>query len=216
MDRHAAPRHARHAARRRLGFGRVLRSTRVRALLSLGIVFGFGATGTLAYWTDTSTVTGATFTAGTLDLQLNDHQGTLADPAGFTTTLGMTDMVPGSSVAAMLPVQNKSSGANLTYTMTGGASGTLGAALHLQLFSGGTASNTAGVGTCNGTQIGTDITLTNTNTTPIISTGRGPLAASTGVENLCFRVELPTTADTSLQSATSAATFIFTATSVAP
>ena len=187
------------------------RSTRARALLSIGIVLGFGAVGTLAAWTDQATVTGGTFTAGTLDLQVNDSQ---SNPSNFTSQLTFPNMVPGSSVAAMLAVQNKSVGAKLTYTMTGGATNTLGTALHLQVFTGGSASNSAGVGTCSGTQIVADVAFANANTTSIIGTARGPLAASTGVENLCFRVELPSTASSTLQGGTSVATFILTATSV--
>jgi predicted ribosomally synthesized peptide with SipW-like signal peptide len=204
---------ASHAAPRRSTW-QVIRSARVRAILSLGIVLGFGVTATLAQWTDTANVTTGTFTAGSLDLQIDGNQG---KPAAYAkTALAMPDMYPGASVAAMLAVQNKSSAAKLTYTMTGSATGTLGAALKLKIFTGGTAANANGVGTCDGTQVGSEISLSNTAGTAIISTERGPLAASTGVENLCFRVELPAAAPDALQGQSSVATFVFTATSVAP
>lgn len=90
MSKHVASRHTRNTTPRRTRFFRLLRSARVRALLSLGIVLGFGATSTLAYWTDTATVTGGTFTAGTLDLQVNDAQG---NPTAYAlTSLAMADM----------------------------------------------------------------------------------------------------------------------------
>lgn len=44
-------------------------SVRVRAVLSLGIVLGLGSVSTLAYWTDTGTMTTGSIQAGTLDLQ---------------------------------------------------------------------------------------------------------------------------------------------------
>ena len=49
--------------------GRMLASARTRAALSLGVVLAVGATGTFAYWTDAVPITGASFTAGTIDLQ---------------------------------------------------------------------------------------------------------------------------------------------------
>ena len=193
---------------------RSLRSTRLRALLSLGIVLGFGATSTMAYWTDQATATGGTFRAGRLDLQLNNE----VDDAYAFTALAMPDMIPGSSVAAMLDVQNKSLGAKLTYTMTGSATTTLGVALKLRIYRGGAATNSAGVGTCTVTTdpVIAETALTNTAGTAIISTPQGPLNAGTGVDDLCFRVELPTDANTNLQGVSSVAKFVFTATSVAP
>ena len=90
---------------------------RLRAFLGLGVALGLGTIGTFAYWTDDVQITGATFTAGTLDLVVND-----GDPYA-TTTLSMGTMVPGSSVAEVLVFKNNDT-APLKYTMTGGLTGT--------------------------------------------------------------------------------------------
>ena len=59
--------------------GRALRSARVRAALSLGVVATVGATGTFAYWTDSVTIAGATFTAASIDLQVNGSNTVTGD-----------------------------------------------------------------------------------------------------------------------------------------
>ncbi len=71
-----------------------LTSTRVRAMLSLGVALGVGAVGTFASWTDDVTVTGTTFTAGTLDLLVNGGD----PPAAYTTLNVASNMVPGNTV----------------------------------------------------------------------------------------------------------------------
>ena len=81
--------------------GRCLASARTRAALSLGVVLAVGSTGTFAYWTDDVTVSGTTFTAGTLDLQVND----LNTVAAYTS-LNLTTMVPGNSMAGTLVIKN--------------------------------------------------------------------------------------------------------------
>ena len=50
---------------------RGLRSRRTRALLSMGVVLGLGSVTTLAYWTDSATLTGGSFASGTIDLKLD-------------------------------------------------------------------------------------------------------------------------------------------------
>ena len=49
-------------SRRRVLSG--LRSRRTRALLSIGVVLGLGSVTTLAYWTDSATLTGGTLRVG--------------------------------------------------------------------------------------------------------------------------------------------------------
>lgn len=80
------------------------------------MVLGLGATSTLASWTDDVVISGTTFTSGVLDLQVNTSD------APVTTTLGMSGMVPGSSSAEVLTVQNNGT-TPLKYTMTGGLIG---------------------------------------------------------------------------------------------
>jgi hypothetical protein len=93
----------------------------------------------------------------------------------------------------------------LSYTLTGTGTGTLGAALKVSVYVGGTATNDAITGNCSGTLLGTaDLPLVGT----LISSARTlPVAAT---ESLCLLVKLPSTAATTLQGTTSAATFTFT------
>lgn len=192
---------------------RRLSSVRVRALLSLGVALGIGAVGTFAYWTDDVTVTGTTFTAGTLDLQVNNLD------SYATTTLSMTGMVPGSTSAEVLTVKNNGT-APAKYTLTGGLSGTNAAdfstaganGLLLTIRLGGTKSGA----TCTGgtATLVTDLPLTATTSTSILA--KRPTSALTalgGNEVLCFQVKLADTAPSSLQGKTAVATFTATGTS---
>ena len=94
---------------------RWLSSVRVRALLSLGVALGIGAVGTFAYWTDDVVISGTSFTAGTLDLQVNG-----SDPLTAYTTLNITNGVPGNSNAGVLTIRNNGL-APLKYTATAAA-----------------------------------------------------------------------------------------------
>ena len=190
------------------------RSIRVRALLCLGLVAGLFVTGTYAYWTDDVTITGSTFTAGTLDLQVNN-----AD-SYTTTTLGMssTPMVPGNTSAQVLTVKNNGT-VPLTYTLTGGLGGTdaaafnTAAALNLTISSGGAVSGSGNAATCTGGSVIYGPTaLTNVTSTAIIGTRRGPVAAA-GTEALCFQITFDAAAPGTLQGKTATATFTATGTS---
>lgn len=202
MAEHRAPR----AARRY--------STRVRALLALGVVAAVFATGTYAFWTDDVTIGGTTFTAGTLDLQVNSSD------SYTTTTLGMsaTPMVPGNTSAEVLVVRNNGT-VPLKYTLTGGLGGADAAAfnaagaLRLTVVAGGTRSGTGNAATCTGgTTIYGPTALTDVTTTAIIGTPRGPLAVA-GTESLCFQISFDAAAPSSLQGKTATATFTATGTS---
>jgi len=202
MAEHRAPRPSRS------------RSTRLRALLSLGIVAGAFTTGTYAFWTDNATITGTTFTAGTLDLVVNGSD-TYA-----TSTLGMssTPMVPGDTSAEVLTVKDNGT-VPLKYTLTGGLTGTdaaaysTAAALKLTVVAGGTRSGSGNAATCTGgTTIYGPTALTNVTATAIIDTRRGPLAAA-GTEALCFQITFDAAAPSSLQGKTATATFTATGTS---
>ena len=105
------------------------RSIRVRAFLSLGILLGFSSVNTLAFWTDSATMTTGTITSGSLDLQLN---GNLAGQGGTWTNSAFTfsNMIPGESFAVTVPVQRAAGTAPFTYTATGTSTG--GLASHLR------------------------------------------------------------------------------------
>src|SRR5665811_496368 len=107
---------SKNVAPRGKGFWKSFRSDRVRAVLSLGIVLGFGSVGTLAYWTDDATASGATFSSGTIDLIV----GADATDAYAFTTLGLTNMVPGNSKAATITVNNNGT-APFKYTVASAA-----------------------------------------------------------------------------------------------
>lgn len=181
-----------------------IKSTRVRALLSLGMVFGLGAVGTLAYWTDTSTLTGGTFTAGTLDIKLGSPApGVDNNPAAFTTAFAMTNMQPGDSKAASTIVRNSGT-VDFTYTATGVTSGgALASLLTFKVVPGGTVSGndcTGGTTTFTGTMAAVQ---------SVISTNR-PLTASGGNETFCVVATLPTGTTTG-QGTSASATFTFNA-----
>jgi predicted ribosomally synthesized peptide with SipW-like signal peptide len=199
-----------HRAARR----RPWRSTTVRALLCLGLLGGAVATGTYAYWTDDVTISGSTFTAGTLDLQVNGGD------SWTTTTLGMsgTPMVPGSTSAEVLTVRNNGT-VPLKYTLTGGLGGTDAAAfsasgtLRLTIVAGGTRSGSGNAATCTGgTTVLAPTVLTNVTSAAIIGTPRGPVAAG-ATESLCFLISFDAAAASSLQGKTATATFTATGTS---
>ncbi|MEO7077900.1 MAG: SipW-dependent-type signal peptide-containing protein, partial [Rhodococcus sp. (in: high G+C Gram-positive bacteria)] len=131
-----------------------LTSTRVRILLTLGIVLGLGTVGTMAAWTDNSTATSGTFSTGTVSLLINN-----ANPYSFTN-LTLASMLPGESRAATLQVQNKGS-IPLKYSMsatTPAGSPALTGFLQVTVFPGALPTNTTTngmrTGTCTGTQLG--------------------------------------------------------------
>jgi predicted ribosomally synthesized peptide with SipW-like signal peptide len=185
---------------------------RVRALLSLGVALGIGSVGTFASWTDDVTITGTTFTAGTLDLQVNNVD------SYATTSLSMPAMVPGNTSAEILTVKNNGT-VPAKYTLTGGLTGTYAAdyntagatGLLLTIRLGGTKSGTTCTG---GTALVSDQPLTNTTTTTILAKRpTSALTAAGGNEVLCFQVKLADTAPSSLQGKAVTATFTATGTS---
>lgn len=180
-----------------------LRSAPVRALLSLGVVLGLGAVGTLAYWTDAATLTGGTFQAGTLDIKLG---GADNDPTAFTTSFAMSNMQPGDSKSATVAVQNAGS-LDFTYTATGTATGGLASSLVFRVVPGGTSTGTACTG---GTQ--TYNAALSTTATGVITANR-PLARSGqpgDSESFCVVATIPTGTTTG-QGLSATAAFTFSA-----
>ncbi len=171
-------------------------SVRLRALLALGVLGTALVGGTFAFWTDTATVTGGTFTSGTLDLEV-DGADSLT-----TTTLPMAAMAPGSTSAEVVDVSNAGN-VPLLYSVAGGLSGSdstlydSSGALLLTIVKDGTRSGSGDSATCTGgTTLLAATALTTTSTSLI--TGRGPLAAADS-ESLCLQVTLASDAPSSLQ-----------------
>jgi predicted ribosomally synthesized peptide with SipW-like signal peptide len=74
------------------------------SLMTLVLVLGLVGAGTMAYFSDTETSTGNTFTAGTLNLQLDDPDE--EDANGVTASWLNTNMAPGDSVSGWVDVVN--------------------------------------------------------------------------------------------------------------
>jgi predicted ribosomally synthesized peptide with SipW-like signal peptide len=193
--------------RRRASMRAVAGSTWLRVVLSSGLLFGIGAAGTFAHWTDAVTVSGVTFTAGTIDLKVNN-----LDTVASYTTLNISNMVPGNSVAGVLTIKNSGT-APLKYTAT--SSGTnadskdLRSGLTVKVTGDSSVTGSSPSATCAGSALsGTGASSVNSQ---FITTGR--LLASNGTETICLQVTLPSTAASSLQGATTNVTLTFTGTS---
>lgn len=206
MAEHRAVRPGRHRAPRTSRARR--RSGRLRAILSLGIVLGFGAVSTTAYWTDEARVTGGTFQAGTIDIAVGNPPVD-NDPPAFTTAFAMSNMVPGSSQDAPLRVTNAGT-VPFTFqvdgsaTNSGGGNNQLGAALRISVF--GAHDGTV----CTGSALVTDVPANGS----LLPT-QAALAVD-GTRELCFRATLPSNAHTALQGQQSVLTLTLIATSVQP
>lgn len=193
---------------RKLTF-RTLRDTRVLAGLSLGAVLALGATGTWAYWTDSATVSGTTFSSGSVDIKVNNGD---SDPS--FTTMNLSNMVPGNSAAGVITVKNGGL-SPLTYSVDAVASNAdgkgLGAAMVVKVTGDATRSGTSPTFTCAGTA------LANTGTTfaaNLVQSSTPRLLAAGAQETLCIQATLPTGASTSLQGASTNVTFTFNASQI--
>ncbi|MCZ4080477.1 SipW-dependent-type signal peptide-containing protein [Rhodococcus sp. H36-A4] len=209
MNRHSRLRWSHAAGRVRA----TITSAHARAFLTLGVVLGLGAVGTMAAWTDNAQATSGTFTTGTVSLLINN-----ANPYSFTG-LTLANMLPGESRAATLQVQNKGT-VPLKYTMaatTPAGSPALTGYLQVTIFPGAAPTNTTTngmrTGGCAGTQVG-QATLTAGGSVDVITALRD-LAATSGADDLCVITKLSATAPTTVQNQTlSAVTFNFSATTV--
>ncbi|MGU3435799.1 SipW-dependent-type signal peptide-containing protein [Actinomycetes bacterium M1A6_2h] len=163
----------------------IIGSARVRALLSLGMVLGLGAVGTLAAWSTATTTASGVFTTGTIDIQLNGNQGaTSTTPFVFSPT---ASVVPEASVAVVLPVQNKGSVA-FTYTTSVVGENTAGKAYQLTALYGGATSDGK---TCTGGTATSPPTVSLLNSVSI--GGSRGLAPASNPDNICLQFTLPIT-----------------------
>jgi predicted ribosomally synthesized peptide with SipW-like signal peptide len=176
----------------------------VRYLLSAGTVIGLSVTGTLAVWSDTVTVSGTTFSTGTIDLQVNN-----LDTIASYTTMNITNMVPGNSTAGVLTVKNNGT-APLKYTLDASASNGdtkgLGAALAVNVTTAATVTGTSPTATCAGTAVNTATTLV----TGIIPAASARLLNPGATETLCIQATLPSNAASTLQNASTNVVLTFT------
>jgi len=216
MSKHTAARHAASRPRASLSFSArsLAHSTRVRALLSLGIFLGFGSLTTFAYFSDSVTISGTTFTSGTLDMTVNSE----ADDDYTWAALSLGDMVPGESRAASVTVQNVGT-VPLTYTATATGSGALLPGLIFRIYVGGSHTNTTTnilkTGSCAGTQLGQDIVLTDPDQAVISDVNKQRINNNTGVgddtQTLCVVAALPSTVGNQYQTTSAGVTLTLNA-----
>ncbi len=149
----------------------------------------------LAVFTDSADSSG-TFATGNVDISSTP-----------TVDIGLPAMIPGDSGIAAVTVSNDGT-ADLRYAMTAVASGALGAALNVEIRAEGD-----DCATFNGASVLGETGLDGAafgDATQGPDTGDRELASGAS-EVLCFKVSLPIGADSSVQDATSDATFTFEA-----
>jgi predicted ribosomally synthesized peptide with SipW-like signal peptide len=188
-----------------------LRSTRLQAALSLGVVLAAGATGTWAYWTDSAVVSGTSISSGSIDLMVNNQQ----NDTGFTT-MSLSGMVPGNSAAGVITVKNNGN-SPLTYYVDGAASNTdgkgLGAAMTVKVTGDAARSGSTPNFTCAGSALANTGSAFAAN---LVQSTNPRLLAAGASETLCVQATLPTGAATSLQNATTNVSFTFNASQLIP
>ncbi|MGJ0389099.1 SipW-dependent-type signal peptide-containing protein [Microbacterium sp. CGR1] len=185
-----------------------LRSRRIRALLAGGLVFGVGATMTLAAWND-SEYASATFTAGRFDI-VGSTDGTtfsshpVGTPAALSFSAPFNAMAPGNTVYALFSVRtaNPSVAGTLQLSVTSTAGTGLGTYLRY-----GVRSITGT--TCNGTTYSAGTAVVPDNSTMATGgTGTQAVAANAGTTvNYCIAVTLPSTAANGAQGLTAIQTW---------
>lgn len=188
---------------------RLSKSGKVRAVLALGTVVGLGTVATLAAWSDTGSATGS-FSTGTLVLQLNGVHG---GPTAITA-LSMSNATPGTTIYALLPVNNAGS-IPFTYgwttTSTNGTDATpLNANLNWSAVTLGTNAS------CTSTTYAAAAAIPASYLSPTTTLSAAPAVsgrtlAAGATENLCFQVTLPAAAPAGVQGRTTVATLAFTA-----
>lgn len=194
---------------------RRLRSRRIRALLAGGLVFGVGATMTLAAWND-SEYGAATFTAGRFDI-VGATDGTTFSShatAGAAATLNFqlppTAMAPGTTTYALFSVKTANPSVAGALQLTAGTPGGTGLAAYLT-YGVRTIAGTA----CNATTYpaGTAVVTDGSALTAGGSSTQAVSANGAAQVNYCIAVTLPTTASNAAQGLTMSQTWQFQGTS---
>ncbi len=198
------------------------RSGRTRALIALAAVVvlatGLSVRGTFAFWTDSATVQGGTFSSGTLDITLDGNLAGAANNGGTwtNTSFALTTMLPGESIAMSFPLRNVGT-VPVTYNLVGTGSGGLAATNGLQYSvafgvnsaNSGTVAAGNRAGTCGGTA------STDANTTLLTAGGHTYVSnralAAGAQETVCVVARLNSNAPNSLQNLNGSASFLFDA-----
>ncbi|QXQ09940.1 hypothetical protein [Paeniglutamicibacter sp. Y32M11] len=183
------------------------RGMQVKALLSMGILVGFGAVSTLAAWTGTATAT-AEISAAKVSLGVGEMAGATSND--YIVPITGANWYPGMNQAALVVVTNTSPIAvplSITGSVPDTGTNTLGNALSVVVKAGGSVDGTAPAATCSGTLVinksaGADFPT---------ATSRPTLAPGAS-ETLCVQYSLPATASNTLQGKSTTVKLTFTAT----
>lgn len=162
------------------------RSARLRAVLGLGMVLGFGGVGTLASWSYPAPMKTGAFVTGKMDLQF-DTSGAAGLSTGYddSARLTWTGFIPGQQQAFPLTVRDVGNAA-FHYTATiaqGSPWGYADNALFVQLYAG----SVSGTG-CTGTPLTSGTVTATSSPSSVIPAARGLSAG--GSEPLCVVVGL--------------------------
>jgi hypothetical protein len=169
--------------------------------------------GTFAFWADQGTMTTGSFASGSLDITLDGHlAGATASGGTWTnSSFAMSNLVPGESAATSFLLKNEGS-TPLTFAVRASATGGLAPGMRFSLHSGGSASNSGTQsaatrqGTCSGSTLASDATLTATEATITVDARSLPPGAS---ESVCVVARLDTGAPNALQGTSMVASFVF-------
>ncbi len=181
-------------------------SRKIKVVLALGTLSSAVWASTYATFTDSATST-STFTAGTVDLTVNAE---VDDVYGFTS-LESSNLKPGDVKYAPLTVANVGT-LSYSYSMASSSTNADTKALRDTLKLG--AKVVANAAACDTAGVGYAASVSTVMAEAAISSAAitsRTLAASAS-EVLCFKVELPSTAGDTLQSATTTTTMTFSAT----
>lgn len=172
--------------------------TRTRAVLSLGMVLGLGAVGTMAAWSDSATATTGMFSTSAIQMRIDGQR-----PAASFTALNKNSMLPGNSTAGQIKVQNTGT---IDYKWAVSASGSgspeLLSKLSVSVHAGGANDDS----TCTGTTLGSASSLSDT---AALVSGRALAAGEDDV--VCIQVDVASTAGKAEQFKIADLGFSFTA-----
>lgn len=195
-----------------------MRGRRIKAVLAGGLVFGVGATATVAAWTDSEEASGS-FEAGRFNIELRaggEWNGT------NEMTFNAGNMYPGQKVYAPVSVRttsNTSIDGKLTVS-AGGISNpnTFASALTYRAVARSGSGVTCNAGNFPGPG---DIIIGSSGGVPLsskptVDSTQSLKAASASVQDYCFEVTLASNAPSSAQGLQASHTWTFTAESTAP
>lgn len=197
----------------------VVRAPRTRALLSVGLLLGFGSIGTYASWSDTAVVSGGAISSGTMDLQF-DSGGAAGTGTGYAkSSITWSGLAPGEHKAFNLTVRNVGNppftyGATVTRGSTPAWTFT-GTPVTVQLFAGTAVADTTypQQDGCTGAALGPVQSVDATGKT-LLTTAQE--LAPGGSQSVCAVVGLATAADNANQGRTGSVALTFTANQKTP